>query len=227
MARPKLRQKAIELRKKGRTFSEIKESLGVSKSTLSYWLGKYPLTQEQMAKLERNIKKRKFLAIEKIRNTKAKKRQQRLNKVYIEEKTKMLPLTTKELYLSGLFLYWGEGVKGLNTTIGLNNTDPRVIKFYLYWLLKGLKIPKKKIRVYIHLYKDMDVEIALNYWSKELSIPKLQFTKPYIKESNRRGLTHKGYGHGTCGLYVNDVRLKEKIMLGIDAIADFYAQRLV
>ena len=218
MAKPKLRQKALELRKEGKSYSQIKKELGVSKSTLSYWLRDYPLSTEQI-RLLRDVSE---VRIEKFRETMRKKKEARLSKFYIEEKRRLLPFNKRELLLVGLFLYWGEGVKGLKTTLGLNNTDPRVVKFYCYWLTKALDIPKEKIKANLHLYDDMEIEKEINFWSKELGILRSQFNKPYIKNSKREGVVHKGIGHGTCGLYVNDVRLKERIILGITALADFY-----
>ncbi len=226
MTRIKDYRKAINLRKQGKTYSQIKQRLDIPKSTLSGWLGEYTLTKKQLTNLKKNIKKNRFLAIEKCRITKRKKREARLKKTYQKEKNKLLPLSQKELFLSGLFLYWGEGVKSLKASLSLNNTDPRVMKFYLYWLIEALRIPKDKIKVNLHLYRDMNTKRELNYWSKELKIPLDQFTKPYIKKSKKTDIDHKGFGHGTCGLLINKVRLKEKIMMGIEAIADHYAEKV-
>ena len=59
-----------------------------------------------------------------------------------------------------------------------------------------------------------------------LRLPKAQFIRPYIKQSKRVDIAHKGFGHGTCGLMISDVRLKEKIIMAINAIADSYALKL-
>jgi hypothetical protein len=50
--------------------------------------------------------------------------------------------------------------------------------------------------------------------------------KPYIKKSKWRGIRHSGYTHGTCGVYFYNARLKERIMLGIDAIAASYDEAI-
>lgn len=223
MARRLEKSLAIELRKQGKTYNEIIETLKVPKGTLSDWLSDYPLTEKQLDVLEKNIQKRRLLAIERTIVVKHKKRQKRLEETYEKQKVGLLPLSKKELLIAGLFLYWGEGRKGTTSCLSLNNTDPQVVKFYYYWLINILNIPKEKVRVALHVYKDMNIAETINYWSNKLDIPKLQFNKPYVKESLRSNINQKGFGHGTCGLYICDRRLKERVVLGISAISDFYS----
>ena len=226
MARIIDRQRAIDLRKQGKTYGQINKELGITKSTLSGWLGSYPLSEKQLDSLELNKKYSRQVATEKTRITKQKKHDKRLSDVYQKEKKRWKVLTKKELELAGIFLYWGEGAKLINGPISLNNTDPQVLKFTLYWLMNALEIPKEKIQVFLHLYNDMDIKKEMKYWSKELKMPLSQFAKPFIKESSRIKITHKGFGHGTCGLRVSSILQKEKIMMAIKAIADYYALRL-
>lgn len=222
MARIKERQKVIELRKKGKTYSEIKRILGIPKSTLSDWLTNFPLTEKQLKTIEMSSKRNKEAGIEKCRITKRRKREIRLDEIYQEETKNLLPLSKRELYLIGLFLYWGEGLKDIKGSLSLSNTDPKVIKFYLYWLINSFNISKEKVKVFIHLYEDMDIEKSLSFWSRETHIPVSQFSKPYIKKSKRADIDQKGFGHGTCNLVLSNVRLKEKVMMGIKAISDQY-----
>lgn len=223
MSRKIDRQKAIKLRKEGKTYSEIKRQLGLPKSTLSDWLSNYPLSDSQIDEIRKTTKRNKELGIEKCRLTKQKNRETRLCAIYEEEKNKLLPLTDREIYLIGLFLYLGEGFKDMRGALSLSNTDSNVIKFYLYWLVNCLKIDRKKIKVLVHLYSDMNIEDSLNYWSNELAIDRKQFSKPYVKKSKRIDVDQKGFGHGTCNLVVANVRLKERIILGIKVISDHYA----
>lgn len=222
MAKLKEQQQAIELRKKGMSYTQIKKELSLSKSTLSLWLRNYPLSKKQIYQLQGGNEGR----IEKFRQTMQKKRERRLKKYYEEEKQKWLPLSLRELFLSGLFLYWGEGGKTLRSQVSINNTDPDVLRFSLYWMRVALEIPKDKIQVYLHLYSDMNIEQEIYFWSKELKMPKKYFAKPYIKKSTRSGLTQKGFGHGTCGLRVNNTVMKERILMLIKAIADFYIKKI-
>ncbi|HCS79254.1 TPA: hypothetical protein DIV55_05965 [Patescibacteria group bacterium] len=214
------RRKALELRKLGKSYSQIKSELSISKSTLSGWLWEYPLNKEQIDSLRGKNPRR----IEKYRTTMRLKREARLNSYYTEEKSKWLPLSKRELFIAGLFLYWGEGGKSLNGQLIINNTDPKLIKFMLHWLTNVIFVPKNKIKACVHLYIDMDIQAEINYWVKELGLPLTQFIKPYIKKSQRTNIDHKGFGHGTCGLMVNDARLKERVLMGISAMADYYSK---
>lgn len=215
-------KKALKLRLQGKSYSQIKKELKVSKSTLSLWLRDYPLSREKLVRLQGRNEKR----IESFRKTMRLKREKRQKDVYLQEKAKWLPLTKRELYLLGLFLYWGEGLKADSAMVSFSNSNPRVLKFAIYWLIKILKIPRRKIRVRLHLYKDMDKKKELGFWSKELNIPKKQFNKPYIKETTHKSLTYKGFGHGTCDVAIGNVALKEQIMMGTKAISDYYSARI-
>ena len=221
MARLLDRQTALDLRRQGKSYTQIKDILQLSKSTLSLWLRDYPLSKEQIDALRGKNPRR----IEKFRETMRNKHNLRLEGVYNKQRKVLLPLTKKELCIAGLFLYWGEGSKTTGA-VSLNNTDPSVLKFELYWLAKICSVPKDKIRVYLHLYKDMDIDKEISFWSKQLKIPLGQFIKPYVKSSNREDLTQKGFGHGTCGLIVNDIHLKERIMMGIKVISDYCSLRI-
>jgi hypothetical protein len=226
MARIIDRQKAIDLRKQGKTYGQIKQELGIAKSTLSDWLSEYSLSEEQLNLLKLNKEQSRQVASEKNRVTKRKKHDKRLDIAYQKEKKRWKSLTKREIELAGIFLYWGEGAKLMNGAVFLNNTDPQVLKFTLYWMTYTLGVSKEKIEVFLHLYNDMDIKKEMEYWSKELKMPLAQFAKPYIKESLRVNLTQKGFGHGTCGLRVCDVLLKEKIMMAIKAIADDYSSKI-
>jgi hypothetical protein len=220
MARKEDRGKALKMRKEGMSYGQIKKALNLSKSTLSYWLREYPLSKERIKELRDCNEQR----IERFRETMRKKRQDRLDVFYNEEKLKIFPLSKKELYLAGLFLYWGEGSKGDKLAkLSISNTDPAVIKFFIYWLEKSLNFPKKEMRVHLHLYNDMNIYKEINYWSKILEINKNQFLKPYIKENSFFRINHKGgFRHGTCNLKVGSARQSEKVLMALKAIGDCY-----
>jgi len=211
-----LKSKAIKLRRGGASYSQIKKSIGISKSTLSGWLKNYPLSPERIKELRDFNEQR----IESFRNTMRRKREARQEIIYQNEKRYLLPLSAKELYLGGLFLYWGEGLKATKGTFSLSNTNPQMIVFFIKWVMETLNIPKNKIFIRLHIYSDMDEKQELKYWSDLLKIPFTQFKKPYIKPTTLGGLTYKSFGHGTCNVLVYNTQITEKILLGIKVISE-------
>ena len=223
MARFIDKQKALDLRKQEMSYSQIKQILGISKSTLSDWLKDYPLSKERIAELRDNNEQR----IERYRETMRKKHDARLKQIYETERKNILPLSDREIFIFGLGLYWGEGAKSHNATLSISNTDPSVIKFFIAWLDQSLRVPKEKLKVHLQLYNDMDIKKEIKFWKHISGLPKKQFTKPYIKESSITAINHKGgFGHGTCNIRIGNVKLSEKILMAIKAIAGEYYARV-
>ena len=212
MAKYKQRTLALEMRKKGASYSQIKEKIKVSKSTLSLWLRDMPLSQSRIRKLRDNSEQR----IENFRETMKVKREKRLTSVYENFSQDIGALSDREFLIAGLFLYWGEGTKADRYMVMFTNTDPAMVKCFIKWMyLFGVK--HSELKVYLHLYSDMNILKSIRFWSKELAIPKSSFRKPYIKEtSQNKRKNYKGrFGHGTCNVYIRKRDVREKIAAGI------------
>jgi len=211
MARFADREKARSLRAEGKSYSEIQQELGIGKGTLSEWLKDMPLSPEQIRQL-RDLSPRR---IERFRETMRKKREVSLDIAYERAKKDIGELSSRDLFIAGLYLYWGEGMKVQRSTVGFANTDPAVIKAFLSWMML-MHISADRIYVRLHLYADMDVEKEKQYWSTVLQISTTSFRNPYIKKSTLSGLTYKnGHGHGTCNLIFENVAMKEYITMAL------------
>jgi hypothetical protein len=129
----------------------------------------------------------------------------------------------REFLIAGLFLYWGEGTKTSEASTSLSNTDPTMIRFFIRWL-ESLGVPRNRLRVYVHLYSDMDVKQEMRYWSKTLDLPLSSFRKPYIKTSNRSGLSYpQKFTHGTCNLIYGNRDVSEYVAMALDYIRNKFA----
>ena len=200
MARIKERTAARTLRQQGKSYSEIKEILGISKSTLSGWLRDMPLSEERIRALQALNPKR----IERFRETMRKKRELLMLHSFTRAAKDIGRLSRRDIFISGLYLYWGEGTKSAPGRVSIANTDPDVVKAFMDWLLH-MKVPRERIRARLHLYKDMKLRDEIMYWSRTLNIPVSQFRKPHIKQTSRSEQTYKGmYGHGTCDLHLHN-----------------------
>lgn len=224
MARFKDHQKALFLRKQGKSYSQIKKILGISKGTLSCWLKDYPLSKQRIKELRDDNEQR----IEKFRETMRKKKERKLLKVYEEQKKIIFPFTKRDFFIASLFLYWGEGGKTRFNDISISNTDPSVLKFFINSLIKNFKISKKQLKISLHLYEDMNIEKEMKFWSQCLNIPISQFYKPYIKKTNKSNINHKGgFGHGTCNVQLNGTIFADKTLMGLKAISDYFLRKKI
>ncbi|KKR48937.1 MAG: hypothetical protein UT86_C0002G0112 [Candidatus Magasanikbacteria bacterium GW2011_GWC2_40_17] len=219
MSKILLREKALSLRKKGLSYSQIKREIKVSKSTLSSWLYFLPLSKKRIDELRNKNLDR----IEKFRNTMFEKRKKRMEEIFCREKELLLPLNKRELFLIGLGLYWGEGSKQDWSRVALANTDPNILKFFIKWLTDIHKISRTDLRIGLQLYPDMNIKEEIDFWSEYLKISSDQFIKPYIKKNISKRINHKGgFGHGTCTIMFNRVTLKEKILMQIKVLSSIH-----
>jgi transposase-like protein len=219
MANRNLKEKVLKDRIENQTsYSELKKKFGVSKSTLSGWLKNYPLSRERINSLRAYSEKR----IERFRVTMAQKQKNKLDLAYNKVGKDILRLSDREIFLSGLFLYWAEGGKTSSCAIILTNTNPIMLKFYIKWL-SLLGISKSKLRVSLHLYSDMNINSEVEFWSKTLKISANQFRKPYVKKSLFSSITYKnGFGHGTCSVIYENKPMRDYVLMGIKRIQDLF-----
>mgnify|MGYP001571614715 CR=1 FL=1 len=214
------REKARALRMHGKSYSEIKKILGIGKGTLSGWLNDMPLSAEQI-RLLRDLNPRR---IENYRETMRKKRQSRLEVAYLKARKDIGALSRRDLFIAGLYLYWGEGTKADRGAICMTNTDPAVAHAFLGWA-KLMSIPEEKLQVRLHLYSDMDAESETRYWSRILGLSRKQFRRPYVKKSALSGLTYKnGYGHGTCNIRFENMTMWEYITMALKRMRELHAR---
>ena len=216
MANKPLKQKALEMRAKQMSYSQIKEKLGVSKSTLSGWLKDLPLSKERILELGANSE----IRVEKFRNTMLAKQQLKKDIAYKLVSKNIGKISDREMFIAGLFLYWAEGGKTRKASVVLTNTNPIMLKFYLKWL-KLLKVPKDKLKIKLHLYSDMNINEKIKFWSDMLGVPEKQFWNPYVKKSLKTSITYKnGYGHGTCCIVYDNKPFCDYVLMGLKRIQD-------
>lgn len=222
MALREKKAEAIRMREAGASYSQIKEKLKVSKASLSLWLHEYPLSNERVRELRGNSPRR----IERFRETMRLKREARLSAVRQRAAKTIGSLSEREMFIGGLFLYWGEGSKTTRTCTSISNTDPAVLRFFISWL-EILDIPKSRIKVYVHLYKDMDIEKEMKFWSRTLKLPLSAFRKPYIKNSLQTGLSYpQRFSHGTCNVLFENRDVMERVLMSLDFIRSKFAENL-
>lgn len=219
MSHIKKHEEALQLRREGKSYSQIKKNLGVSKSTLSGWLHNFPLTKSQLELLGPKSE----IRIEHYRATRKIQREQVFQESYMSEQLKILPLSKRDIFIAGLMLYWGEGTKCTPSSVSFANTDPAAVKMFLKWIIECYRANKNDVWVRLHLYKDMNIGKEITFWSGRLALPKTRFKKPYIKDSSLQRITYKGgFGHGTCNILIYNAILTRRVMSGLKVMRDYF-----
>lgn len=173
---------AINLRKSGLTYSEILRTVPVAKSTLSLWLKSVHLTKTQHQRLTA----KKLAAIRRGGEARHKQRLLLLEKIDQKAARDVKELSRRHLWLAGIMLYWAEGSKEKENSIGLtttfNNSDPRMIKLFIKWLIDIIKIKRENLRFSLYIHRTADIEKSRTFWSKTVACDKdkipVYFKKP-------------------------------------------------
>ncbi len=202
------KNKALGLRKLGKSYNEIKASLGVPKSTLSEWLksstwsNKVKKDLTEKAKRNHTVQLRRLGAI----------RNAHLAKLYRqarhEAKEEFEYFKFHPLFISGVALYWGEGAKTARGILRIGNTDPGMILLFVKFLEKICGIPKKEIKAHILLYPDLDAENCKNFWSQKSSLPIKNFNKCVTIHGRHKT---RRLPYGVCYITVCSTYLTEKM----------------
>lgn len=203
------KERAIQLRKSGKSYNEISSTLGIPKSTLSSWF-RDDITSQRI-KTRLTIKSRRILAKNITRYNQQRSKDARARwKVWQDKaKSEINTLSFYELKLVGTALYWAEGYKKSNWNIVFSNSDPILIRIMVDFFRKVCKIDEYKIKGQVQIHPNILEEKAVRYWSRKSGIPKSRFRRtmlqtPISSKGKRRRNT---LPYGTFRICINDVRL--------------------
>lgn len=222
------RERALELRIGQQLgYGAIAKELKVSKSTLSRWLQDMPLSEDRILTLRRDAWGRGEAKRERFRQTMRAKRDERERLIYLQQKRKFSNISKEALYIAGLLLYEAEGDKKSRSDIAFTNTDPAMVFFFARWIVRFLGMPKKKLRIQLHLYENMDIRAEESFWIKQLGLTTKQLWKSQVRPLRPKSFSYRDTSrHGTCKLYIGSVPKKTELRLSIRAFFDTYDKHL-
>ena len=199
------RQRAIQMRRDGKTYSEILHAIPVAKSTLSLWFRSVNLSVQQKQKLTQ----RRLLA---GKRGGAARKMQRLRQVAdLNEKGKVHvgALSRRELWLIGVALYWAEGSKqhegaSVSSALMFANSDVRMVSFFLTWLrMVGIAESDILFELYVHSNRRNEVLEFRQWWARQLGVTTARLDRVYFKKD--KPLTNR---KNTKDLYHGLLRIK-------------------
>lgn len=207
------KEKAISLRKKGKSYGEINKILGLAKSTLSTWLKDLPISQKVKAQNIHNAKviwAKNITDFNKIRSEKYQKDTELLIKKFSSE----VPLLTdRDLFFVGISLFWAEGGKREKWRVVFVNSDPLMIEVMMRFFRETCNVPEEKFILVMHLYPNIDEKNAKSFWSKTTRLPLTQFrkTQTQITSSSKHKRPVNRLPYGTLHINISDANLNKKM----------------
>lgn len=220
------KEKAIEYRRSGDSYSMIVEKLGVTKSTLSDWLKNIPYSPNRESLNRRYFGPKKAAEIRHAQKVDLIKRIKQASSVELGN------LSKRDLWMLGIGLYIGEGAKSIES-VRLTNSDPDIINIGISWLKEICGLRTENLTMALHCYPDNDQDKTIDYWARATGIPKSRFTKTQVDERKNKLTTHiRKLPYGTVQLKViasgnreHGVNLHRRIMGWIEAVTMQFNKR--
>lgn len=223
------RETAFKLRLGGKSYSEIGKILGTPKSTLSGWFYNLVLSEDLKKKIESRARRKSFAGLLRRNKNQTKLAQLRAENIRKQSASEISILSKKDLFLSGIVLYWAEGYKraviknGRELTshpVSLTNSDPYIIKMFLRFLREYCMVPEDKIKASIRIFQHQNEKTLLSFWRKETGILTSNFNKTYygISKSSLHKRPFNQLPYGVIQVVVADTKLFHRIMGYIEGI---------
>ncbi|MEU6594105.1 hypothetical protein ABZ923_33675 [Streptomyces sp. NPDC046881] len=180
-AKDDLRERARELRLQGWTYDQIEAELGCSRSSVSLWVRDLPKPERRRTPEEAAAVARKGW------EAKLRIRDEERRRTKGEAKRSIGRLSTRELFLVGVGLYWAEGGKDKpydrRESVTFVNSDPGMIEVFLAWL-DLLQVERERLRFTVMIHENADVDGAERYWADLVGADASVFNKTTLKKHN-------------------------------------------
>jgi hypothetical protein len=191
-----LHDKAVQLRRKGLSYNEIRKELPVSKSTLSVWLKGIRLNKKQRERLYT----KQIEILSRGAPCQKERRKREVDAIIDSAASEIsLPISADTYKLFGVALYWAEGDKRKNFQI--TNSDPHLIAFMVQWLKNIFNIDPSALRAWLNIYPQQNNADLKEFWSDVTGIPLSNFGKSFVKPAGK-GFKKNILYHSTIKIYI-------------------------
>jgi hypothetical protein len=185
-----LRERAVQLRREGKSRRQIKEILGlIGNSTLNQLLQDSPLPSERAGPRYGESRARAAEGVRRYWAAERPAREAARAAISAAAAVQVGVLTDREIIIAGAIAYWCEGAKSkpyrIDEQVRFVNSDPALIKFFLTFLDKS-GVSRERLHYCVMIHESGDIEAATRYWASVTAGAPHQFTRPVIKHHTPR-----------------------------------------
>ena len=163
------------MRKRGYSINEIGEQLDMPKTTVWHHVQKVRVLP-------------RYVSVLKSRQGGSRKRTKKNWEQARLEARRLLDSKHRELCIAAAMLYWAEGNKGSSDFV---NSNANIIRVYLTFVRRILKVPNSRLRVTARLVSRMDKDHCIKHWSRVTGIP-VSNMRLFINDGGSRSRTQYG-----------------------------------
>lgn len=203
------KERAIQLRREGASYSQICGTLKIPKTTVSDWFRDldWSINLKQKLSVEnQEAHKIRLIELNKIRGESL---NAAYNKAREEARCEFESMKYNPLFIAGLMLYWGEGDKLTKFSTKITNTDPELIRLYVFFLRNACGIPEQLIKGHILVYPDLDALTCKKHWAAESGIREDRFFKTTVIQGKHKARRIK---YGVCMVGISSTYFKVKML---------------
>ncbi len=185
------KKQLTELYRHGLSSKEIAKKLGISINKINYWLKQFKIPKRSISEavyLKYNPNGDPF------------------------QIKKNLTLEEVELLGLGLGLYRGEGSKKGTHDVRLSNSDPKLIKKFLDFLIKICQINTDKLKFWLQIFDDTNPKKALKFWCQELNVKPEKFYRTTINPSRGPGTYKEKCRFGVLTVRFGNTKLRKELL---------------
>lgn len=204
MAKSDKKIQARAMRRDGESIKVIAKKLYVSVGSVSTWCHNIELSPEQIANLSQRSRDPFFGKKASYMLGQRAWLNQKIDSLLKEGISELGQLSTRDIFITGIALYWGEGFKK-DHQVGLATSDKDMAKFFIMWLSRCFSINKEDLLIRITVnesYKDR-IDFIEQFWSSELGLDKNIFSKPFFQNvSWKKKYENESEYHGVVRIRV-------------------------
>jgi AcrR family transcriptional regulator len=201
-----LRAKAVELRRDHRlSLDEIVERLGLSRTTVYYWIKDIPLGRS---------KRLNHIRASEVNRENARLKRDAAYQQGLEELPALLQTPT---FRDFVVLYMAEGYRRDRNMVSIANSNPNIIKVGYHWIKR---LGRNKIHYSVQIHTDNDEEEIKAFWADILTIPSESIK--IIRKSNSGQLSGRQWRslHGVFTVTMGDTYFRSRLQAWMDKIQE-------
>ncbi len=203
------REKAVELRKEGKSYAAICKELGVPVSTLSGWFRGVEWSKGVAERLRDEGRKGAVVRMEKLNQLRGERLRKAYERAVGEARNEFRALRYDPLFVAGMTLHMARGTKEVPGQVRFGSADPELLKLYLAFLTKTCNVPPEKVRAGVFAHPGLDTQTAVRFWALAIGVPPARFVKTMSVPGKYDAREFK---YGSCVLTVSSSYLKAKVL---------------